>query len=232
MSYLQELNGARTPVWKGILAAVLILGILICFLGYRVRRLLFGVLAATIGIVAGFQFSRVAFTNVWLCLAIGIVCAVCLCILAFRFYRAGVFLVCATLMFLVMRTLLHREEWWVYSVAALTALAAGFAAFRFEKQMLAVLSGFAGACLAAETGFVLADLEKGFLFWAVLIFAGIAGTALQIFQEQRRKEDAPEKNPDVTSKKGKNKRESRKRQEKRKSDEQRERHERRRQSRA
>ncbi len=53
----------------------------------------------------------------------------------------------------------------------------------------------------AETGFVLADLEKGFLFWAVLIFAGIAGTALQIFQEQRRKEDAPEKNPDVTSKK-------------------------------
>lgn len=232
MSELQEWIGAGSPVFKGVLTAVLILGVLICFLGYRVRRLLFSIMAVGIGIVAGFQLSRVAFANVWLCLAIGAVCAVILCILAFRFYRAGVFLTCAALMFLVMQTLLHQQTWWVYLAAALAALASGFAAVCFEKQMLAIVSGFFGAYLAVTAGFVLAGLEKGIFFPVVLLAAGILGSVLQIFQEKRKKENETEKNPDVTSKKGKNKKESRKHQEKRKSDEQRERHERRRQSRA
>ena len=53
------------------------------------------------GMVVGYQLSRVLFANVRLCLGIGAVCAVILGILAFRFYRAGLFLVCAVLMFLL-----------------------------------------------------------------------------------------------------------------------------------
>ena len=232
MSELQEWIGAGSLVFKGVLIAVLILGVLICFLGYRVRKLLFSIMAVGIGMVAGFQFSRVAFANVWLCLAIGVVCAVLLCILAFWFYRAGVFLTCAALMFLIMQTLLHQETWWVYLAAALAALASGFAAVCFEKQMLARVSGFFGAYMAAAAGFALAGLEKGNFFSIILLAAGIFGSALQIFQEKRKKENETEKIPDVRPKKGKNKKESRKHPEKRKSDEQRERHERRRQSRA
>ena len=54
-------------------------------------------------------------------------------ILAFRFYRAGLFLVCAVLMFFVIKTLLHREDWWVYPVSSLAALAAGYSVFLLEK---------------------------------------------------------------------------------------------------
>ena len=61
------------------------------------------------------------------------VCAVILGILAFRFYRAGLFLVCAVLMFFVIKTLLHREDWWVYPVSLLAALAAGYSVFLLEK---------------------------------------------------------------------------------------------------
>ena len=61
------------------------------------------------------------------------VCAVILGILAFRFYRAGLFLVCAVLMFFVIKTLLHREDWWVYLVSSLAALAAGYSVFLLEK---------------------------------------------------------------------------------------------------
>ena len=53
--------------------------------------------------------------------------------LAFRFYRAGLFLVCAVLMFFVIKTLLHREDWWVYPVSSLAALAAGYSVFLLEK---------------------------------------------------------------------------------------------------
>lgn len=73
------------------------------------RKLLFCVIAACTGMVVGYQLSRVLFANVRLCLGIGAVCAVILGILAFRFYRAGLFLVCAVLMFFVIKTLLHRE---------------------------------------------------------------------------------------------------------------------------
>ena len=86
--------------------------------------------------------------------------------------------------------------------------------------------------MAAAAGFALAGLEKGNFFSIILLAAGIFGSALQIFQEKRKKENETEKIPDVRPKKGKNKKESRKHPEKRKSDEQRERHERRRQSRA
>ena len=90
------------------------------------RKLLFCVIAACTGMVVGYQLSRVLFANVRLCLGIGAVCAVILGILAFRFYRAGLFLVCAVLMFFVIKTLLHREDWWVYPVSSLAALAAGY----------------------------------------------------------------------------------------------------------
>ena len=91
------------------------------------RKLLFCVIAACTGMVVGYQLSRVLF------LGIGAVCAVILGILAFRFYRAGLFLVCAVLMFFVIKTLLHREDWWVYPVSSLAALAAGYSVFLLEK---------------------------------------------------------------------------------------------------
>ena len=58
------------------------------------RKLLFCVIAACTGMVVGYQLSRVLFANVRLCLGIGAVCAVILGILAFRFYRVGLFPVC------------------------------------------------------------------------------------------------------------------------------------------
>ena len=97
------------------------------------RKLLFCVIAACTGMVVGYQLSRVLFANVRLCLGIGAVCAVILSILAFRFYRAGLFLVCAVLMFFVIKTLLHREDWWGYPVSSLAALAAGYSVFLLEK---------------------------------------------------------------------------------------------------
>ena len=84
------------------------------------RKLLFCVIAACTGMVVGYQLS-------------GAVCAVILGIMAFRFYRAGLFLVCAVLMFFVIKTLLHREDWWVYPVSSLAALAAGYSVFLLEK---------------------------------------------------------------------------------------------------
>ena len=97
------------------------------------RKLLFCVIAACTGMVVGYQLSRVLFANVRLCLGIGAVCAVILGIMAFRFYRAGLFLVCAVLMLFVIKTLLHREDWWVYPVSSLAALAAGYSVFLLEK---------------------------------------------------------------------------------------------------
>lgn len=98
------------------------------------RRLLFCVIAACTGMVAGYQLSRgVLFANVRLCLGIGAVCAVILGVLAFRFYRVGMFLVCAVLMFFIIKTLLHREDWWVYPISSLAALAAGYSVFLLEK---------------------------------------------------------------------------------------------------
>ena len=104
------------------------------------RKLLFCVIAACTGMVVGYQLSRVLFANVRLCLGIGAVCAVILGILAFRFYRAGLFLVCAVLMFFVIKTLLHREDWWVYPVSSLAALAAGYSAVSYTHLTLPTIA--------------------------------------------------------------------------------------------
>lgn len=97
------------------------------------RKLLFCVIAACTGMVVGYQLSR---DTVRKCATVSRNrCSLCgdPGYTGFRFYRAGLFLVCAVLMFFVIKTLLHREDWWVYPVSSLAALAAGYSVFLLEK---------------------------------------------------------------------------------------------------
>lgn len=164
-------------VWAVAVMAV-ILGLLICFFGYRLLKLWVALMGCSLGFFAGFLGSRAFLDQIWVCIGIGLVMAVLLAWAAFRYHLAAVCLTCAALMFVVTYTLFRADVWWVYLICGLSAVAAGFLGVIFAKPMLIVVTGLAGAFLSVNRVFFLAGLGEGVL-WIVLS-AGLAAAGIAV----------------------------------------------------
>lgn len=227
MHALQEAVGQGMPVMWITAAVVLILGLAVCFIGYRLGKFLLGIVGCAAGFSAGFLVSRMFLENLWICIAIGVILALVFACLAFFFYQAGMFFLCAAVMFFVIRALLHEDVWWVYLAAALAAAGAGTLGVCFAKPMLIIVTGLLGAYYAVDAAFVFYEPEMEWMHLAAAAVLAIAGIAVQFFfARQKKEEDEQEKKPH---------RRERRRNNSRKTDqnniEQKQRHERRRRSR-
>lgn len=181
MRVLQEIMGPNLPVFRMVSVVSVILGLTACFFGYRLKKFWTGFLGLTSGFTAGFLISRIFLESTWLCIGIGILCAVILAGLAFYFYKAGVFLACAVIMFLVIKVLLHGEEWWVYLISALAGAAAGVAGICFVKPMFALVTGFFGAFIALQAVWNMARFtSQVLLYWAAVVL-GVCSIAVQLY---------------------------------------------------
>lgn len=191
MNTLQEIVGQNLPVFWIVSIITVMLGLLACFMGYRLKKFWIGVVGLGTGFLTGFLVSRIFLESTWLCIGIGVLCAAVLAVLAFSFYRAGVFLMCAAIMFFVIKALLHEEEWWVYLISALAGIAAGVAGICFVKQMLVAVTGFLGAYFAVQAVWNMAELDLPLFQIAAVIALAVCGMAVQ-FYFAKKKENAAE----------------------------------------
>ena len=116
------------------------------------------------GFAVGFLISRIFLESTWLCIGIGVLSALILAALAFYFYKTGVFLVCVIIMSLVIKVLLHGEEWWIYLISALAGAAAGVdsashrGALRAGGKTIAVLGNGIDVVYPAENAWLYRDI--------------------------------------------------------------------------
>ena len=174
MNTLQEIVGQNLPVFWIVSIITVMLGLLACFMGYRLKKFWIGVVGLGTGFLTGFLVSRIFLESTWLCIGIGVLCAAVLAVLAFSFYRAGVFLMCAAIMFFVIKALLHEEEWWVYLISALAGIAAGVAGICFVQAV-----------------WNMAELDLPLFQIAAVIALAVCGMAVQ-FYFAKKKENAAE----------------------------------------
>lgn len=198
MRVLQEMMGQNFPVFWAVSVVSLILGLTACFFGYRLKRFWTGFLGMVSGFAVGFLISRIFLESTWLCIGIGVLSALILAALAFYFYKTGVFLVCVIIMSLVIKVLLHGEEWWIYLISALAGAAAGVAGICFVKPIFVFATGFFGAFAALQAVWNMAGLTSRILLYGAVIVLGVCGMLVQLYFTAK-KEDAKEKHEEAAA---------------------------------
>lgn len=199
MGMLQEM----VPYAGWIAAALMIAaGALLCVMGYRLIRVWTAAAGCAVGFCAGFLVGRMFLESLWLCIGIGVVLAVLCAVLAFRFHLAGIFLLCAALMFLLMKGLFHGEEWWIYAVSGVAAAAAGVTGIYYVKAMVITATAAAGGFWVVS-GLLFRDMlpegwdAMGMRLLLMLLLTGV-GVLIQCYDcvIRKKKQPQPEEHPE------------------------------------
>lgn len=170
-----------------VVAAVisLLLGLLFCFFGYRLKKLCITLTGLFMGFSVGFMVTKVFSENTWLCIGVGVVCALVFAGVFFYFYLAGVFLLCALPVFLLLEILFPGNEWWFWILSILGGAAAGAAGVYFLKSVLIVCTGLWGGLAVSQAVLRLFKVE---LPWLSLVLAAVIAIAGIVFQFRNTKD--------------------------------------------
>lgn len=194
MNILQDtISQDIIAVW--IMAGVsIIFGLLACFMGYRTKKFWTGLVGCGCGFTAGYCCSGMFFDNSWICIGIGIFCALVLAVLAFCFHLAGIFLLCAVLMFSIILGLFQGvfsgNQWWAYLLAGFAGVAAGIAAIYFAKTMLIIVTGILGAVFVSFGVSAAMEQESLLLQIVLMLIFAAAGILAQLLTTKEKHENA------------------------------------------
>ncbi len=189
---LEELPPGQEQVMLGVGVAV---GLLYCFAGYRLFRLILGMtgflLAGTTAVILTAWLSSGHLLSMGIALLVGGLCG---SVAMLFLYRLGVFLMGGLGGMVIAHQILQgRPEWWIVWAVAGSALGGGLVALLLEPAVMTLATSAIGSLLAVGSGFFLAlgsrfeaqlsspdhaDAVGWGLFgaWAVL---GILGSATQ-----------------------------------------------------
>lgn len=155
MTLLQFLR-LSVPDLNEILASAsvylsIVLALLTCFFGFRLRRLWYSLLVFALGALLGFAVSRLFLPEkLWLCLLIGLGVGLLAAGFTFRIYKAVVFVLAFSCVFAMVGEVLGEVQP-VLSVivAVLLGVLAGILAARFQYHVIVILTAVTGGWRAA-----------------------------------------------------------------------------------
>ena len=188
------LTGSGSQIAFGAAAAAIVIGLLVCFFGLQLVRVLGALvgffLGAAIGGAAGFiiGLSGLAFAGV--VVAGGIIFGV----LSWFLYRVGVFLLVLVETFGVAVTILKPESWIPAAIGLAVALVLAILAAIYVEPFVIVVTGLAGGIAAGSNIAVLAGLgDTSWIGLAIGVAIAVIGIIVQ-FMMQSRKVGKKEKN--------------------------------------
>lgn len=121
-----------------------VFALLNCFIGYRLRK----VWGCLLGLAAGGAGGTAAGYRIlgdWtLALAAGAGCALILCLLAWVFYKLGVFVMCTGLVYFMAITMLDSPSLMTHLIVLVIGVFAGTLALGYERQMVIAITAFCG----------------------------------------------------------------------------------------
>lgn len=188
------LAGSGSQIAFGAAAAAIVIGLLVCFFGLKLVKVLGALvgffLGAAIGGAAGFiiGLSGLAFAGV--VVAGGIIFGV----LSWFLYRVGVFLLVLVETFGVAVTILKPESWIPAAIGLAVALVLAILAAIYVEPFVIVVTGLAGGIAAGSNIAVLAGLgDTSWIGLVIGVAIAVIGIIVQ-FMMQSRKVGKKEKN--------------------------------------
>ena len=174
------LAGSLGKLNTGIIIATIVIGLLFCFLGHKLIRVISALLGVSLGIVAGFVISSITGVEGMTRIIIIFGCAVILAALLFFLYRVGIFLMTFTVTLSVAAAVLGTGEK-TYVMAALgVAAVLGIVAMIFAGPSAVIITALSGGMSAGMGIASLAGLtENPFIGIGFACGFAVAGMAVQ-----------------------------------------------------
>lgn len=173
-----------------VLAATIVIGLLIGFLGWKIVR----VWAAAAGFVLGFilgvlisAFAGLSGTGV---LAAGVITAVVLAVLAAVLYRVGVFLIVFLSVCSLAIQILNPQNGILLAVCLVIALVAAILSVRFVSVLTIFVTGIYGAVVAGTAVYELLPVRGELIRVLICIILAAGGIAVQLLLESRKQKKA------------------------------------------
>jgi hypothetical protein len=179
---------------------LLVVGLVVCFLGYRLLRFTLGLAGFCVGLALGLAVAGlVAGASQVFTIIIGIVCGIIGAVVATLLYKVGVFLLGAGAGALVVSIIMTATAWHYPMLAALLgAVVGGILTLVLERPLISVLSAFAGGWGIALGAFrlfgwheVAAGRESPLTdYWPLIacwLVLGLLGAAVQLRSARRKK---------------------------------------------
>ena len=180
MLKLGDLLQHLEQIGKSFLIVVAVLGLLNCFLGYKLLRLWVTVVGLAVGgiggLLAGYRFLHAAPI---VSVIIAGVAALILAGVAFYIYKAGIFLLCAGVGLAICIYVIHPRSSVVFFICLLVSVGIGALGVVFVKPIVIVTTSIQGGLAAGAA--IVPLLQLGDTFSGRFLGIGIAVLGL-IFQ--------------------------------------------------
>jgi hypothetical protein len=163
-----------------IWTAGLILALLNCFFGYRLRKLWSVLAGFLLGAAAGIILCLFSLQPVQVTLAAALISGAVCAVLAFLFYRAGLLLLTAGLTAFALWHFLPLHSNILLAVCLAAGLAAGIFALKKERPVVSLATAIGGGWIGAQCLFLLTGAAGGFLLFLTAAGLSVLGILFQL----------------------------------------------------
>lgn len=173
-----------------VLAATIVVGLLIGFLGWKIVRVWAALAGFVLGFVLGVLISALAGLSGTGGLAAGFITAVVLAVLAVVLYRVGVFLIVLLSVCSLAIQILDPQNGILLAVCLVIALVAAILSVRYVSVLTIFVTGIYGAVVAGTAVFELLPVSGELIRVLICIILAAGGIAVQLLLESKKQKKA------------------------------------------
>ena len=181
MNYVFGIS-SNMPTW--LVYVSIVIGLVSCFLGYKLLRVWMALVGFVIGMATGYLISYKYFSNMVIPIIIGFSVGVLIGFIAYRIYLLGVFLIAlvTTLGFFGQLVAHYNEPNWVWLVlTVILSIIAAILAIKFVKPVIIISTALNGATTVMMDVFKLLQEDTKHMMLIASLLLAVLGIMVQFF---------------------------------------------------
>lgn len=178
----------------GIVITIIIIGLLVCFFGYKLIRVGITVLGFSVGFfITAFVVNYFVSIH-WITFPIAIIVGLLVAFGAFRLYEVGIFLVCGVCTTMTLFSLLaDHDSMWIYVIVIVAGLIGGSLAVFFIEPVCIFVTAMSGGIVTVIEVCQKFQFNYTIVIFVVGVLLGTMGMMFQFSLEKRIKNKRLEK---------------------------------------
>lgn len=160
----------------------IIIGLLSCFFGYKINKIIIAIIGLIIGFNIGITVLPSIITDQTIIYIVSTIIALLFGFISYKLYLIGVFLLCALTVYTLCSNLgLESNIQTIISVIA--GIIAGILGVKFTRPIMIISTSLGGASLITENAFNLFNFQNPILSIIILIIIAVLGMSYQFKQK-------------------------------------------------
>lgn len=190
MEFIRESFGSNDIAWTICIVASILFGLIFCFFGYRIMR----VVLAVNGFISGFFIGLSVINNIagtlpnWVIILISLLLGIIVAVVSFVLLRLGMFLLSSLTAFSISAAVLKEflsdsQTAIVYITSAVFALLLGIMALILTKQIIIICTSLSGGSIVSSVllnqAVYTSAPAPSYMIWGLAVFMALLGIVFQ-----------------------------------------------------